>query len=236
MFEALAEHLVTRRFVTLRGPGGIGKTTLAVDLAHGVAGQFRDGVRFLDLGSLKEANLVAVAAASALGLLIPVGDPTPRLLNALHDQQILLVLDSCEHVIEAVSRLAEKIYQHAPGVSLLATSRESLDAEGESVFELASLGIPPDNFGSEAELVKYSSTRLFMECAVAAGYSARLSPTPTPRSWPGSVASLMECRWRSNWSQAGFRRMAWSKSTNLSRGDCAWRGAGAAPRRRVINR
>ena len=172
---ALAEHLVTRRFVTLRGPGGIGKTTLAVDLAYRVAGQFRDGVRFLDLGSLKEPNLVAVAAASALGLLIPVGDPTPRLLESLHDQQILLVLDSCEHVIEAVSRLAELIHQHAPGVALLATSRESLDAEGESVFEVASLGIPPDNFGSEAELVKYSSTRLFMECAVAAGYSAAVT-------------------------------------------------------------
>ena len=170
--RVLAGHLATRRFVTLRGPGGIGKTTLAVDLAHGVAGQFRDGVRFLDLGSLKEANLVAVAAASALGLLIPVGDPTSRLVEALHDRQILLVLDSCEHVIEAVSRLAEQIYQRASGVSLLATSRESLDAEGESVFEVASLGVPPDNVGSEAELGKYSSTRLFMECAAAAGYSA----------------------------------------------------------------
>jgi predicted ATPase len=170
--RVLAEHLATRRFVTLRGPGGIGKTTLAVDLAHSVAGQFRDGVRFLDLGSLKEANLVAVAAASALGLLIPVGDPTSRLVEALHDRQILLVLDSCEHVIEAVSRLAEQIHQRASGVSLLATSRESLDAEGESVFEVASLVVPPDNVGSEAELGKYSSTRLFMECAAAAGYSA----------------------------------------------------------------
>jgi predicted ATPase/DNA-binding winged helix-turn-helix (wHTH) protein len=173
--QALAEHLVTRRFVTLRGPGGIGKTTLAVELAYEVAGRFRDGVRFIDLGSLKEPNLVAVAAASALGLLIPVGDPTQRLIESLHDRQILLVLDSCEHVIEAVSRLAEQIHQRAPGVSLLATSRESLDAEGESVFQLASLGIPPDSLGSEPELGKYSSTRLFMECAVAAGYAATVT-------------------------------------------------------------
>jgi predicted ATPase/DNA-binding winged helix-turn-helix (wHTH) protein len=169
---AVADHLVGRRFVTLRGPGGIGKTTLAIDLAYGMVGRFKDGVRFLDLGSIKEPNLVAVAVASALGLLIPVGDPTPRLIESLRDQQMLLVLDSCEHVIEAVSRLAEQIYRHAPGVSLLATSRESLDAEGESVFELASLGLPPDNVASEAELDKYSSTRLFVECAVAAGYSA----------------------------------------------------------------
>ena len=95
----VADHLVGRRFVTLRGPGGIGKTTLAIDLAYGIAGQFRDGVRFLDLGSLKEPSLVAVAAASALGLLVPVGDPTPRLIESLQDRQLLLVLDICEHVI-----------------------------------------------------------------------------------------------------------------------------------------
>jgi DNA-binding winged helix-turn-helix (wHTH) protein len=64
--ELLAEHIATRRFVTLRGPGGIGKTTLSVALAHEVAARFRDGVRFLDLGSLKEPNLVAVAAASVI--------------------------------------------------------------------------------------------------------------------------------------------------------------------------
>jgi predicted ATPase/DNA-binding winged helix-turn-helix (wHTH) protein len=172
---AIADHLANRRFVTLRGPGGIGKTTLAIDLAYGIASRFPDGVRFLDIGSLKEPNLVAVAVASALGLLIPVGDPTQRLIESLRDQQMLLVLDSCEHVIEAVSRLAEQIYGRAPGVSVLATSRESLDAEGESVFELASLGLPPDNVASEAELGKYSSTRLFIECAVAAGYSADLT-------------------------------------------------------------
>jgi predicted ATPase/DNA-binding winged helix-turn-helix (wHTH) protein len=173
----VADHLVGRRFVTLRGPGGIGKTTLALDLAYGIAGRFKDGVRFLDLGSLGEPSLVAVAAASALGLLVPVGDPTARLIESLRDRQLLLVLDSCEHVIEAVSRLAEQIYQHAPGVALLATSRESLDAEGESVFELAPLGIPPEGVESEAELGRYSSTRLFMECAVAAGYTATLGDT-----------------------------------------------------------
>jgi predicted ATPase/DNA-binding winged helix-turn-helix (wHTH) protein len=173
--NALAEHLVARRFVTLRGPGGIGKTTVAIALAHQLAGNFRDGARFLDLGSLKDAHLVAVAVASTLGLVVPAGDPTPRLVEALRDRQLLLVFDNCEHVVEAVAGLAEKIHSYAPSVSILATSRESLDAASEFVIELAPLEIPPEDLRDVSGIEKYSSLRLFMECAVAAGYSDPIS-------------------------------------------------------------
>ena len=173
--NALAEHLAARRFVTLRGPGGIGKTTVAIALAHQLAGNFRDGARFLDFGSLKDAHLVAVAVASTLGLVVPAGDPTPRLVEALRDRQLLLVFDNCEHVVEAVAGLAEKIHSYAPSVSILATSRESLDAASEFVIELAPLEIPPEDLRDVSGIEKYSSLRLFMECAVAAGYGDPIS-------------------------------------------------------------
>jgi len=172
---AIAEHLAARQFVTLRGPGGIGKTTVAVALTHELAGNFRDGARFLDFGSLKDAHLVAVAVASALGLLIPVGDPTPRLLEALRDRELLLVFDNCEHVVEAVARLAEQIHHQAPAVSILATSRESLEVTSEFVVELAPLEVPPEDLRDGSSVAKYSSLRLFMECAVAAGYRGPIS-------------------------------------------------------------
>ena len=173
--NALAEHLAARRFVTLRGAGGIGKTTVAIALAHQLAGNFRDGVRFLDFGSLKDAHLVAVAVASTLGLVVPAGDPTPRLVEALRDRELLLVFDNCEHVVEAVAGLAEKIHRYAPSISILATSRESLDAASEFVIELAPLEIPPEDLRDGSGVEKYSSLRLFMECAVAAGYSDPIS-------------------------------------------------------------
>jgi predicted ATPase len=173
--RAVAEHLSARRFVTLRGPAGIGKTTLAVALAHELGNEFRDGIAFLDLARIEDPHEVVSAAASVLGLVGPVEDLTFRLLESLRDRQLLLVLDSCEHVVEAVAWLAEQIYQCALSVSILATSRESLQAAAEFVFELAPLEIPPEGLGGEAELVTYSSARLFMECAVSAGYAANLS-------------------------------------------------------------
>jgi predicted ATPase/DNA-binding winged helix-turn-helix (wHTH) protein len=173
----LAEQVSERRFVTLRGPGGIGKTQVAIAVAHQLENQFEDGIRFLDFGSLKDPNLVAITVASALHLLVAVEDPTPRLIEALRDRHLLLVLDSCEHVVEAAARLAEQIYQHAPNVFLLATSLESLEAAGEFVFELAPLEIPPEDLRDGSELVSYASARLFVECAAAAGYNAALTDT-----------------------------------------------------------
>jgi predicted ATPase len=141
--RAVAEHLSARRFVTLRGPAGIGKTTLAVVLAHKLGNQFRDGSAFVDLARVEDPHEVVSAAASGLGLVVPVEDLTFRLLESLRDRQLLLVLDSCEHAVEAVAWLAEQIHQCALSVSILATSRESLQAAGEFVFELAPLEILP---------------------------------------------------------------------------------------------
>jgi len=171
----LAEHLTARRFVTLRGPGGIGKTTVAITLAHEIATSFRDGVQFIDLGSLRDPHLVAIAVASALGLVIPVGDPTLRLIDALRDRELLLVLDNCEHVVDAVARLTERIYLQTPGVSILATSRESLEAASEFVVELPPLEIPPQDLSDGLDINRYSSTQLFKECAAAAGCGLALS-------------------------------------------------------------
>ena len=98
---------------------------------------------FLDIASLKDPHQVVSAAASVLGLIHPVEDLIFRLLESLRDRQLLFVLDSCEHVLEAVAWLAEQIYQCTRSVSILATSRESLQAAGEFVFELAPLEIPP---------------------------------------------------------------------------------------------
>ena len=173
--SGVAEHLCARRFVTLRGPAGIGKTTLAVAVAHEIGNQFKDGVAFLDLASLKDPHEVATAAASVFGLADPVEDLNSRLLERIRERQVLLVLDNCEHVVEAIAWLAEEIYRYARSVAIVATSRESLQAQGEFVFEMAPLEVPPKGIKGAAELVTYSSAQLLMECALAAGCGANLT-------------------------------------------------------------
>lgn len=173
---AISDLLADRRFITIRGPGGIGKTTVAVALAHDLAGEFADGVRFLDLGSLQDPQLVPSTMATALGLLVPSADPTPALIGFLRDRRMLLVLDSCEHVIEVAASLAEQIHHEAPEVSLIVTSREALRVEGEQVFDLPPLDGPPSaGGGTAAEILAYPAASLFAERAAAAGYSLPVS-------------------------------------------------------------
>jgi predicted ATPase/DNA-binding winged helix-turn-helix (wHTH) protein len=176
VLQELSKRLLSDRFVTLRGPGGVGKTTVAVALAHDMRTAFDGQVHFLDLGPLKDAALVTGTVASALGLVVHHADPTDSIINFLRDRHLLLVLDCCEHVIETVARLAESIHQQASGVSILATSRESLLVEGEQIFELVPLQGPPQGVGLSArQVLSYPAARLFMERAAAAGHRTEIT-------------------------------------------------------------
>jgi predicted ATPase/DNA-binding winged helix-turn-helix (wHTH) protein len=176
VLHELSARLVRDRFVTLRGPGGIGKTTVAVALAHDMLPSFDGQVYFLDLGPLRDATLVASTVAAALGLVVHHADPTDSIISFLRDRRLLLVLDSCEHVVDVVAALAEAIHQRAPGVSILATSRESLLVQGEQIFELVPLQGPPQGAGlSVTEALNYPAVRLFVERAAAAGHRAEMT-------------------------------------------------------------
>ncbi len=139
----ISEQLRVERFVAIVGPGGIGKSTVAVSVGHELLAEFAGAVQFFDLGPINDPLLISSAVASRFGLLIQSSDPTPGLVAALRDKRMLLIFDSCEHVIEIVAALAERIFEGAPEVHILATSREPLRVEGEHVHRLTALGSPP---------------------------------------------------------------------------------------------
>jgi predicted ATPase/DNA-binding winged helix-turn-helix (wHTH) protein len=174
--RAIAELVASRRFATIHGPGGIGKTTVALAVAHQQIVQFGDGICFLDLGLLKALDSVPHAMAASLGLMVQSGDPTSSIIGHLRDRQMLLVLDSCEHVVDSAAVITESIFQGAARASILVTSREPLRVEGEHVYTLSPLSIPPaDRAIGVDQLLGYSSARLFLERAVAGGHRRELS-------------------------------------------------------------
>ena len=165
---ALTTQLARRRFMTIVGPGGIGKTTVAVAVAHRAHASHEDGVWFVELASLSDPDLVPSAVAAALGAHPSGGDHTRALAAWLRDKTALLVLDSCEHVIGAAASLAEMLLKASPDVSILTTSREPLRAEGETLHRLAALELPADPILVAAEALRYSAVQLFNERAIAA--------------------------------------------------------------------
>jgi predicted ATPase/DNA-binding winged helix-turn-helix (wHTH) protein len=172
----LSTQLAASRFVTIVGTGGVGKTTVAVAVGHEQVESFAGAVHFVDLGTLGDPNLVATSLASMLGLSFQSQDPTPSLMAFLRDKRILLIFDNCEHVIEAAATLAVRIFQNAPQVHILATSREVLRAEGEQVYRLAPLLVPPDDPGlTAAAALTFPATQLFLERAAVSGARLDLS-------------------------------------------------------------
>ncbi|MFT2211043.1 ATP-binding protein [Rhizobium giardinii] len=174
--QRLAEKLMTSRMVTIVGVGGVGKTTVATAVAHHLAPTFNGAVLFADYGMLSDPGLVAAGIASMLGLPVGSDDVRPSLIAYLRDKQILLILDTCEHLIDAIADLVATIVDAAPQVFLLATSREALRIEAESVYRLDTLACPPDDPELSIETVlSFPATRLFIERAAASGASLNLS-------------------------------------------------------------
>jgi predicted ATPase len=152
------------RLITITGGGGVGKTTLGVEAARGLLDDYPGGVHLVDFGPVSEQALVPTHLAATLGFANVVEDPTERVVAALQDRRMLLLLDGCEHVLVAVATLAESLLKGAPGIDLIATSREPLKAEGEGVFRLSSLATPSEEDAlDEDHAQSYSAVQLFLE-------------------------------------------------------------------------
>jgi predicted ATPase len=174
--RGLSAQLMMYRFVSIIGPAGIGKTTVAISVAHLLLDGFNGAVFFVDLAALTDAKLVPMTVARALGLMVPTQDPLRSLPGFIGDRKILLVLDNCEHVIDSAATLAERVVCETPQTHVLTTSREALRVEGEHVHLLYALDCPPvEGRLTAAEALNYPAAQLLMERAAASGHDAVLT-------------------------------------------------------------
>jgi predicted ATPase/DNA-binding winged helix-turn-helix (wHTH) protein len=177
----ITSQLMAMRFVTLVGPGGMGKTTVALAVGHALLDNFDGAVHFIDFGSINDPALAPSVLASALGLIVHAEDPVPGIIKVLRTKPCLLVLDSCEPVIDAAAELAERINQDVPCVCILATSREKLCAEGEYAYWLPPLESPPDDAElTAAQALTYPAAQLLVERLIASGQRFELSDLDAP--------------------------------------------------------
>ena len=161
--DALISQLSRQRLVTIVGPGGICKTTTALAVAERMIAEYEHGVWLVDLAPLGDPRLVPSAVATLLGLEIRAEDPLPDLVGGLRDKRMLLLLDNCEHVIDEAASLATAVLSGAPGVNILATSREPLRVAGERVHRLEPLSSPEPSSGLTAtKAMGFSAVQLFV--------------------------------------------------------------------------
>jgi predicted ATPase/DNA-binding winged helix-turn-helix (wHTH) protein len=153
-----------QRLITILGAGGIGKTTVALSVGHGALADLSGAAFFVDLSTVNDKEHLIAAIASAVGLDSQLVDPKEALLNFLRPRRLLIILDSCEHLIEKTAEIAEYIVQNTPDIYVLATSREALHVPGERVLRLCPLDCPPERPGLTAsEVLAYPAARLFAE-------------------------------------------------------------------------
>jgi predicted ATPase/DNA-binding CsgD family transcriptional regulator len=173
----IRKKLTTARLVSLVGPGGVGKTRLAVRAASDLARGFADGAWLAELGEVSDAGLVTHAVLAALDLRDQAGArPMEILVSYLWQRQLLLVIDNCEHVLEAAAQLVSEVLRAAPDVRVIATSREPLQIAGEYVVPIPPLELPSEG-GSEplAQLQQNDAVMLFVERAAAASGAFELT-------------------------------------------------------------
>ncbi len=166
--DTVAHLLVGHRLVTVIGPGGIGKSTVAVTAAEQISSAFTGGVFFTDLAAVVDPAHIPAALAAAIGLSVPAEDPVPGLLAYLRDAQMLLLVDNCEHLIANVADLASRLLRGSSRLRLLATSREPLQVDGEQIYQISPLECPPESERLTAEQVMtYPAAQLFAERAIS---------------------------------------------------------------------
>ena len=167
----VADLAAAHRLVTLTGGGGIGKTRLSIELARRLLSKFEDCVWLVELGAVSDPHLVLPTIATALGLAGPIS--LDRIAAALGERQNLLVLDNCEHLIEAAARIAEALLRASPSLQIVTSSREALRVDGECVYRVPALDVPAANSGDAEHALRFSSINLFVARArmAEAGFS-----------------------------------------------------------------
>jgi predicted ATPase/class 3 adenylate cyclase len=181
--NALRRLLITgiNRLVTLTGPGGTGKTRLALQISAALLNEFADGIWLAELAPLADPALVPLTVAATLGLHETPGKPiTQKLIDHLSPKHLLIILDNCEHVVEEAAALAGTLLQTCPNLQIIATSREILGTMGETPFRVPSLELPNQPGASLEELSRCESIRLFVERASTALPAFRLTQANAP--------------------------------------------------------
>jgi non-specific serine/threonine protein kinase len=183
---AVGAALAGHRLVTLTGPAGVGKTRLALQAATAALEAHPDGVWLAELGGLADPDLVPQAVAEAAGVREERGRPlAATLADALRERRLLLVLDNCEHLVDACAAVAEALLRAGPGVRVLATSRAPLGAGGEALYPVPPLGLPPAGDGAPggpgapagwAQADHAEAVRLFADRAAAARPGFAVTP------------------------------------------------------------
>lgn len=179
--STLADLVATSRCVTIVGPGGSGKTTVALAVAHAMSDGYRDGTFFVDLSTVGDPQYVMPAIAMALGDQFRMDDMLSGVLAALRDRQLLLVLDNCEHLAAAVATAIGHVLLGAPEVSILATSREPLRTRTEKTYRLPTLGVPDDSSSLLAsQALEFPAVALFVaRASQKSGYVFGDADAPT---------------------------------------------------------